>query len=152
MKAGGVPISTKAKLMVDTGAQNTVIDEVLASTLGIQPVRHMQMVGVSQKPEMCPVYMMAITIGMSSGRDTAEVTFATHVVGMKSMPQANQCQGLLGRDFLQHFLFHYNGPAGRFEIEAVKLPPPPQLTKAQQEAEEPLTRQARRRLERKRNK
>jgi hypothetical protein len=82
------------------------------------------MVGVSQKSEMCPVYMMSITLGMSDGAVPVPVTFAAEVIGMPSPPVPQQHVGLLGRDFLSHFRFTYDGPSGSFEIDSGQRPPP----------------------------
>lgn len=148
--AGGKPISLRTKLMIDTGAQKTVVENVIAESLKIPPIRHVPMVGVSQKPEMCPLYMMSIGFLMGDGTNTEALMFSSEVVGMNTPPSRTEHCGLLGRDFLAHFRLVYDGPSGMFEVHKVGGPPStPQITPAQAAAEGPLSRQERRRLERK---
>lgn len=151
--------------MIDTGAQKTVVEKKLAEQLGLVPIRFQPMVGVSQKPELCPVYLMSVSIGMSDGTNTGFAAFETEVIGMASPPRPQGHQGLLGRDFLRHMRFVYNGPTGTFEVSAAAFaqqakgisplaaaaaggtrgPTPEQLRKAKRKAEKAARRKNRHR-------
>lgn len=106
--------------MIDTGAQKTVLNGTIAAGLGLPPVRFTAMVGVSQKPELCPVYLVTIAIGMKDHSDPNSqifnAEFNAEVIGGPASPFAQAHAGLLGRDFLEHFEFTYNGPKGRCDL------------------------------------
>jgi hypothetical protein len=105
----------KARLMVDTGAQVTSVDDALCRELGLTPVRYRPIIGVHNKAEDRPVYLMGVGLGMGDGGGAVEiVTFLAEVVGMPT--PAGSIDGLLGRDFLVGFRLVYDGPTGRFEI------------------------------------
>lgn len=114
--SAGIVSPIPVKMMVDTGAQRTVIEKRLASQLGVAPIRFQQMVGVSQQPELCPVYVVSVTLRVGDNLQHAEVTFVAEVIGMSSPPTPQEHVGLLGRDFLRHFRFTYDGPRGEFEL------------------------------------
>jgi hypothetical protein len=103
-----------AHLMVDTGAHLTCLREDYLQQAGLAPIRVGSMVGVSGKPELCPVYRACIEIGMADPQgNTMAGRFVADVYGVKALGHVD---GLLGRDFLRHFRFVYNGPDGTFEI------------------------------------
>jgi hypothetical protein len=74
------------------------------------------MVGVSQKPELCPVYFLNITLGVGDGADVIPVTFSAECIGMAPPVVQQQHVGLLGRFFLSFMKFIYDGPKGTFEL------------------------------------
>jgi hypothetical protein len=115
--AGRAVPSATVKLMVDTGAQKTIVEMNLAQGLGLLPIRFEQMVGVSQKAESCPVYLMSISMNVREGHILNHATFHSEIVGMNSPAQPQKHAGLLGRDFLSHVKFIYRGPAGRFDLD-----------------------------------
>jgi hypothetical protein len=128
--AGGTPKTMVHRLMVDTGAQSTVV--------GLIPIRYVRIMGVSGKPEECPLYRMSITIGMEedgSGGTVLPAQFVANVAGVASPPKPLTHVGLLGRDFLSHVRLLYDGPKGEFEIidyrhvsrPRLPLPKPPPL-------------------------
>lgn len=112
------------KLMVDTGAQKTVVDNDLLESLSLVPLRFEHMIGVSQKADLCPVYRLTVVLGVGEHKTvpprpdelTAQVEFTTDVVGMPSPSIQFDHVGLLGRDFLAHVKFIYDGQSGRFDI------------------------------------
>ncbi len=107
------------KLMVDTGAQKTVIHDEIAVKLGLVPLRFESIVGVSGKPEDCPVYRMQMRLKMANHVGVeAQIDFATDVVGAPLLKQGFDCVGLIGRDFLKHVKLVYDGPNGCFEIRS----------------------------------
>jgi len=111
-------------MMIDTGAQSTIVEKQIATQLGLKPIRFAPMIGVSQKPELCPVYLMSITILVSGDGMEGSVTFNNEVVGMSSPVRPQPHVGLLGRDFLSHMTLVYEGPKGSFElIPSMQLPP-----------------------------
>lgn len=117
LTGSGKPLPTRVvKMMVDTGAQKTVVEDKIAAALGLVPLRFTPMVGVSQKPELCPLYLMSVHIAMTDGKKNTVVTFTAEIIGMASPPQPQLHAGLLGRDFLSHFKMVYDGKGGIFEI------------------------------------
>lgn len=117
--AGGNPKTMVHYLMVDTGAQPTVVENVIAQALGLIPIRYVQVMGVSGKPEDCPLYRMSITIGMVEDGSRGTVLpaqFVANVAGVASPPRPLTHVGLLGRDFLSHVRLLYDGPKGSFEL------------------------------------
>jgi len=113
----GVLPTVKAAMMLDTGAEKTVIEKVVAEGMGLKPIRYTPMVGVSQREEMCPVYLMTIRLGVADQNNRqAVMDFHSEVIGMNS-PQTSQAhRGLLGRDFLQGLHVVYSGPKGWAEV------------------------------------
>jgi hypothetical protein len=104
-------------MMIDTGAQKTVIENQIPVQLGLTPTRFEYMVGVSNKAELCPVYPMELELGMSGDGKTGFIRCATEVIGMSSPAQPFQHVGLIGRDFLHGVKLTYDGKSGTFEIE-----------------------------------
>jgi hypothetical protein len=94
----------KARLMIDTGAQCTVIEDRIASELGLSPIRFRPIVGVSQKAELRPVYPIIIRIAVEDKWNKGMIEFGTTVAGIESPQHQAGHVGLLGRDFLQHVI------------------------------------------------
>lgn len=120
---GGEVRSVSVKLMIDTGAQKTVIEDVIAQQLGLNPIRYELITGVSQVPHECPVYRVDINIAMSKNPNVAGikppdggVIFSADIVGVPSPNRSTEHKGLLGRDFLRYVKLIYNGPDGSFEV------------------------------------
>ena len=99
-----------AQMMIDTGAERTLVEKSIAEQLGLTPIRYDGIIGVSQKAELRPVYLMSVSFTVGGDGQAAEVTFATDVVGMESPPKPQPYVGLLGRDFLMGMRFNYDGP------------------------------------------
>jgi predicted aspartyl protease len=113
---GGKVPQGSAKMMIDTGAECTVIDDQIAIQLGLVPIRTRMIIGVSQKPEKRPVYKMGIGIMMANGGKEKKILFQSEVVGAPAKKVNREEVGLLGRDFLSHFRLSYNGPAGIYDV------------------------------------
>lgn len=119
-----------ARMMIDTGAERTLVEKRIAEQLGLAPIRFDDIIGVSQKAEPHPVYLMSVSFTVADERRKAGVMFAAEIVGMKSPPTPQPHVGLLGRDFLMRMRFNYDGPQGCFElipdrsVVAPALPPP----------------------------
>jgi len=114
--AQGLPVPAEAaRLMVDTGAQRTCIDQAIAARLGLAPIRYEPMVGVSQKAENYPVFLVQMGLGMAEGEITQQAIWSAEVVGVPTISVGAHA-GLIGRDFLAHFDFRYHGRDGTFEL------------------------------------
>jgi hypothetical protein len=60
---------------------------------------------------------MSILVGMASGAGAVgQAEFTADVFGLPAGPHATAFAGLLGRDFLAHMRFTYDGPAGTYEL------------------------------------
>lgn len=144
---GAKPPIVSTKLMIDTGAEHTLVEDELIKSLGIKKHNHVSMTGVSQTSDMWPVYLMSIGLMLEDDNKRKEkVVFLDEVVGKPSPASRDEHYGLLGRDFLRHFRFVYDGLAGTFELQV----PGQQVSPPQDEAGKTLSRQERRRLEYKR--
>lgn len=109
--------STQAMLLVDTGADITCVDDRIPAQLGLVPIRFRPLMGVNGVPEDRPVYRMSILVGMASGSGgMGQAEFTADVVGLPAPAYATAYAGLLGRDFLAHVRFSYDGPAGTYEL------------------------------------
>lgn len=107
------------RVMVDTGARFTCVEDRITNSLGLKPIRYRPIRGVSQETQMCPVYRMSLTIGMADPRGTArQVTWTSEVVGVPSPPSPAEHVGLLGRDFLRHVRLVYEGAEGTFQLQS----------------------------------
>ncbi|MGH9399497.1 MAG: hypothetical protein ACRD00_03950 [Thermoanaerobaculia bacterium] len=117
-KSGGNPRSMERRLLVDTGASRTCIEDRVAQELGLIPIRFDPFFGVSGKPAEYPVYRMSIVVAMKENETgpSHQAVFLADVIGMPAPPHLTSHVGLLGRDFLQHVRLVYDGPRGRFEI------------------------------------
>jgi len=103
--------------MIDTGAAFTVIEEPLAVSLGLRPVRFREVIGVDQRPVERPVFPMSVVLAMHDGLGSQKsVRFKVDIVGVPRRARDEGYVGLLGRDFLQHFELHYDGPKARFTL------------------------------------
>lgn len=117
--------AVSGRMLIDTGADRTVITEAVAHALAIQPIGYVPMVGVSGKPEDSPIYMVNVTMGFDYDGQLIQGTFSTQAVGMPNGPHDRNYIGLLGRDFLQYMRFTYHGREGRFELDAPRPPTDP---------------------------
>lgn len=105
------------KMMIDTGAAFTLIEEDLPAAQNLRPIRFREVIGVDQRAAMRPVFRMSLglEVGDDRGHHTV-VTFREDVVGMPPPETPEEYVGLLGRDFLRHFRFVYDGPTARFQL------------------------------------
>jgi len=105
------------KMMIDTRARVTVVEEIVPQFLSLVPTRYQAIAGVTGDLN-CPVYRLGMTI---VGRDDdgvgQPIQFSADIVAVP--PVANTARphvGLLGRDFLQYVRFEYDGPRGVYRI------------------------------------
>jgi predicted aspartyl protease len=96
------------RLLVDTGAELTVIPRDVIDALGRQLVREIEITGVVRGAvARCPVFRVVLHV---SG-----VAFEVEVAAVERDAEAPD--GLLGRDILSHLDFTYRGPRGSFTLE-----------------------------------
>lgn len=114
-----------AKMMVDTGAELTLVEEVVPDFLGLRPIRYQEIEGVGGRVDS-PVYRLQLAIHASdAARRDGWMTFSSDVVAMPSPPTDTARRphvGLIGRDFLRHIRFVYDGPSGSFELIDMNAP------------------------------
>ncbi len=103
-----VPVSA----LIDTGASCTVIQEAIATNLGIRPVGQMKINTPSCEGHLCFKYAVTFLLPTPDGGMVMPVRFTETVVAAPLGGQNIQC--LLGRDFLQHVMLVYNGPKDSF--------------------------------------
>jgi len=116
----------EAKMMIDTGAAFTLLEEETLVELGLSPIRFHEVIGVDQKPHMRPIFRVSIGLVVGDGLgNNHTVVFRETVTGMPPAVRAEPYVGLLGRDFLRHFEFTYDGPNARFSLARNRNPSPP---------------------------
>lgn len=105
------------KMMIDTGAQVTIVEEAVPQFLSLVPTRYQAIGGVTGDLN-CPVYRLGITIvGRDDDGVEKAIQFSADVVAVPPVADvARPHVGLLGRDFLQYVRFEYDGPHGVFRI------------------------------------
>lgn len=107
----------RLKMMIDTGAAFTLIEENIPVEQGLRPIRFRDVIGVDQLPAMRPVFRMSLGLEVGDGMgNNRTLVFKEDIVGMPVPQKPEQYAGLLGRDFLRHFRFVYDGPNARFEL------------------------------------
>jgi hypothetical protein len=117
MSAKGKKVpSVAAKLMLDTGAAKTAIDNTLAAELNLVPIRFEQVVGVSQESQECPVYLLVLRINVTLNGRKMEYSCSTEALGIPSPRQGEPYSGFIGRDFLASWRLTYDGPSGVVEM------------------------------------
>jgi len=118
MSAKGKKVpSVAAKLMLDTGAAKTAIDNDLAAELNLVPIRFEQVVGVSQESQECPVYLLVLRIDVTQNGKKMEYSCSTEALGIPSPRQGEPYGGFIGRDFLAFWRLTYDGPSGVVEMQ-----------------------------------
>jgi predicted aspartyl protease len=121
---GDVPPSARVPLMLDTGAAVTLVDDALVQSLGLTPIRYYPLVLADGSFHVRPVYRISISIPMTdaAGSSISE-SFEGDTFGLDSGDQVHR--GLMGRDLLRNFSFHYDGKSGCFELVSDRDQVPP---------------------------
>ena len=110
-------------MLIDTGAECTMVDDRTSRALGHEPDYYTQIVGATGEPESLPVYGMEMIVRMVDAADIAhDVTFRLAIVGLEPRPHRVAGFGLLGRDYLAGLRFAYDGPRGVFTLVADSRP------------------------------
>jgi hypothetical protein len=105
-----------ARLLIDTGAQLSVVEAPVLVALGMPPIDFIDMTGVSGIPQRCPVYRVTIELKVTDGQRPGTVTRPATIVGSTPPGTNRSYVGLLGRDFLQSASLAYDGTRGTFEL------------------------------------
>jgi len=108
------------RMMVDTGAEITIVEDAVPKFLHLEPVRFQAIAGVTGDLD-CPVYRLEIAIGSNhhdgDRGDVEAIRFSADVVAVPPVAEfARPHVGLLGRDFLQLVRFEYDGPSGTYRL------------------------------------
>lgn len=134
-----VPGPVVGHMMIDTGATCTCMSVEAAKSLGLQPVSQMAGFGAGgkHKNEVFQVRMQVTVQHPKKG--TTLVTAERRIQAIPDLEKALQMMdakinnqpvrliGLIGRDFLKHTRFYYDGHLGEFTLtilmETFKKPP-----------------------------
>lgn len=112
---GEIPPRQEVRLLVDTGAELSFINEGIARHLDLRFLRSQPIVGLSQKAEVHRVYAAVLHLGFDKPKpDMTAIPVA--LAGMREATGRLQFDGLLGRDFLADFDFAYSGPGHTFAL------------------------------------
>jgi predicted aspartyl protease len=105
----------EANLIVDTGAEQTIISRSAAGQLGIdltRPLRSVPLRGVGSSPANPIVHLDEVQVGATSVRGLSVVVF--------DLPPLFRADGLLGFDFLRRFRVTFE-----FDTRTLVLREPP---------------------------
>ena len=108
-----VPALVRARMIVDTGASGTVVDEKVLKSLALTPTGTTQILTPSTKgtPVTCPTYDVLLAV------DHAKYPLVLGTVPVVGGDFSGQgIEGLIGRDVLQECLLVYDGVAGTFAL------------------------------------
>jgi hypothetical protein len=116
------------RMLVDTGAGPSMIEQSVAEELGLSATRFVQVVGISQAVVACPVYHAEIEVGFERStrggkKESCVMAIPVTLAGMPPPFTQLSHVGLLGRDFLQHFQVAYDGPGGEFALRTTETWP-----------------------------
>lgn len=107
----------RVAMLIDTGAECTLVDDRTPKALGYDPVSYTMIGGATGAPKSLPVYRMEMLVRMFDGGGRAhDVAIGQDVVGMEPRPHRRADFGLLGRDYLAKMRFIYDGPRGAFSL------------------------------------
>lgn len=110
------PPAVAATLIIDTGADTTMINDQIARTLGLTPTGQTRVLTSGSKgvPETCDVYDIELTIINRKGGPA----WVLQPLEVLARPLPNQAtDGMLGRDVLALCLLTYDGPRKLFTID-----------------------------------
>jgi hypothetical protein len=103
-------------MMIDTGAQITVVEDAVPKFLKLEPIRFQAIAGVTGDLE-CPIYRLEISIRSNHHDENRRIHFSADVFAIPPVAElARPHVGLLGRDFLQYARFDYDGPSGTYRL------------------------------------
>lgn len=110
-----IPPAVRGTLIVDTGADSTMIGDHVTRALGLVPTSQTRVITASSHgtPDVCDVYDIQLAI-VSRSRDLEWHVPAMEVL-VKSLP-SQSTDGMLGRDILSQCILHYDGPGKSFTL------------------------------------
>ncbi len=114
---GEFPPRRTVRLMVDTGAELSFVDQAVAMDLGLRQLRSAEIVGVSQRPEVHPVFAATLFLGINTPTPGI-VQIPIEVAAMRENITALPFNGLLGRVFLRDFELEYSGRDHAFALSS----------------------------------
>lgn len=110
-------------MLIDTGARYSLVTETIIAQLGVAPIDYTDVRTSLQDIVSRPVYRIALGLEFQDEYGNSHVkSVPLYVIGSPpgtvSISQELKLHhdGLLGLDFLQHFRFEYDGPAGDFRL------------------------------------
>jgi len=110
-------------MMIDTGARFSLVTDTVLAQLGVVSIGETDVRTSMQTVETRPAYR--ITVGLEFEDEYGDEHVKSVPLRVIASPPVTanispgippRHEGLLGLDFLQHFLFVYDGPAGEFRI------------------------------------
>lgn len=104
-----IPPLEKVRALLDTGASCTCIDPSVLTALGISPTGTTQMntPSTGDKPQDVNTYDVSIYI---VGATPPPLSLRTVAVAETLLLKQQGFHALIGRDILEAFVIHYNGP------------------------------------------
>jgi hypothetical protein len=102
-------------LIIDSGADSTMLSSQLMRSLGIEPSSQTRVLtsGSRGVPEPCDVYDIELEIS-----NPMQVPWRIPALEVLARPLENQgTDGMLGRDVLKQGILHYDGPRGLFTLD-----------------------------------
>jgi predicted aspartyl protease len=99
---------TDVRCLIDTGATYCALRLSLAGRLGLQEFNLKEIVNSTGK-EWCPIYL--VELGTSDGEWSGEYEVAGCNFGGQDL------EFVLGRNFLEHAQFTYNGPLSSYSLK-----------------------------------
>jgi hypothetical protein len=117
VRAMARPNGERVAMLIDTGAECTMVDDRTPRALGHEPDYFTLIVGATGEPETLPVYRMEMIVRMVDAAGIShDVAFRQTVVGLEPRPYRVAGFGLLGRDYLTRMRFAYDGLRGAFSL------------------------------------
>ena len=104
-----LPEQISGNALIDTGASTSCIDDEIAVKMGLPIIDVVNMMSASHPSVAQNVY--PIQMHLAGSNITIEIP---HAVGANLASQG--LIALIGRDFLQHCTFHYNGVSGQITL------------------------------------
>jgi len=105
----GVKRSKRVSALIDTGASMNMIDNRIAKSLGLLQVDQREVV-TAMGATLAPVYYAKLVL------ELVDVTISGRFFGGNNGGIGTSYDMLLGRSFLQDYVFNYNGLIGRCEL------------------------------------
>jgi len=111
-----------ARLLLDTGSDISALAQDIIGSLGLSSLRPVQARLADGRVYQRFLYRMSMHLPVScagQGAPGGTFMFSANSVGQEvhSPPDMRVSDGLIGRDFLSHFQFRYDGETGSFRLE-----------------------------------
>ncbi len=103
-----IPPRLPAKALLDTGASNSVVQQGLPTTLGLNPVGIQLVNTATHQAVPCPEYALSMVFPNGETGDFTVTESSSLAV------QGLDC--LIGRDVLQYAILIYTGPRDQFTL------------------------------------